>query len=188
MSLWTEKRAEIQAALKNTSTKSHSKGDLVELTQALLNSPEEELSVYVKDENTEAGYAEVKCNPSKDFRNQMKRMVVDTFGIDKADAAKLDAAEFSKGMAEAIDTVALHTIKAYMEDGRKLVFPVTSPSDARMGVSIDKKPERKSESIKFIDKEDGTVEKVSTGKYVVTKEHYAVNSHNKVPDWLKSHE
>ena len=188
MSQWTEKRNEIRIALKNTNAKSHSKGDLVDLTAALINSPEEEIPVYVKDDTAVEGYAAVMTSPAKDLRHQMKRIVMDVYDIDKAEAGKIDNVELPKAFADAVMAVSLHSMKAYMEDGRKLVLPVTAPNDARMGISIDTKPERRSESVKFIDKPDGGVEKVTTGEFVVTKEHNAINSHNKVPDWLKTRE
>lgn len=186
MSQWKEKQDEIRKALEGTNAVSHSKSDLVELTQALLNSPEETIDCYVKDGET--GYAVVPANPSAAFRTALKKVVIDEFGIDKVEAAKLDTIELTKGLAEAVDDVALHAIKGYMEVGRKCVFPLTSPDESRMGISISETPERCSESVKFQKDASGATVKVSTGKFVRTQAHKSLNSHNKVPGWLKSKE
>jgi len=183
MSKYQEKQKEIRKALEGNNAVSHSKGDLVALTQALLNSPEEAIDCYVKD--GESGYTVMPTNPAAEFRNALKRMIGDTFDIDKTELGSLDTVEFSKGLAEAVDDVALHAIKGYMEAGRKCVFPLTNPDDARMGISISKVPERVSESVKFVKNDDGSVEKISTGNFVTTAAHNSVSSHNKVPDWLK---
>lgn len=185
MSQWTEKKKEISEALKGTKARSYSKQDLTDLTHALLNSPEEELSTYVKSEN---GYTEVKSNPSKDFRDALKKVAKDVLDIDNAEADKLDTAQFSKPLASAVNDIAAHAIKASLDVGRKYPLLMTSPDESQMGISIGTAAERKTESVQFVKNEDGTTTKVPTGKWVTTKEHKTIVSHNKVPAWLKKTE
>lgn len=177
MSKYTDLLQEMTKKVNDAGSSRHSKADYVEVTRTLLNSPEHEVPVYVNDGDP------VITKPAQRYRNSLKPML-EKFGVDKAETDKLDTYEFSKEHADALNDVALQSIKDYTATGRKLVLPVTSPTEAQFELSqvdVDKKV---TDTKKPVQGEDGTYTLVPTGERKTTEAHKELRASNKVPGWL----
>lgn len=175
---------EIASKVKKNGSKSHSNADLVAMTHTLVNTPEHEVEILVKD--GDKGYNVVAHKPVERYRNSLKP-VLKTFGIDKDEAEKIMDVPFSKEHAEAIVDLSKTIVKDYVGTGRKLVFPVTSENESQMSISQVEVEEKVTKPNKIVkDEKTGEYTSVPTGKTVKTKAHLALKASNKVPGWLKS--
>lgn len=172
-------KKEITDKVKAAGGSRHSKSDLVLMTQTLLNTPEQEVNVYIKDGTP------VSTKPVERYRESLKN-VVKQFGVDKAELDKVKDIKFDKEHADALMDVANTSMKDYIGTGRKMVFPITAPDETQMEISMVEKAEKSEETRKLVQKEDGSYESVPTGKKKTTKKHKEMKVSNKVPSWLSS--
>lgn len=155
----------------------HSKSDLTNLTHTLLNTPEQELTTYIKD--TEP----VVTKPVERYRESLKP-VVKQFGVDNAELDKIQDVKFSKDHAEAVVDLAQMIVKDYTGTGRKLIFPINSKEESQMEISQVEKAAKEEETKKLVETVPGKYEQVPTGKRKKTKKHKEMKVSNKVPAWL----
>lgn len=173
---------EITEKVKSQGSSSYSKSDLVSMTQSLLNTPEHVVDVYVKNKDGEPSVLPTK--PVEKYRESLKP-VLKQFGIDKDELNKVHEVQFTKDHAEALSSLAGIIVKDYTKTGRKLKFPITSPTEGEMSLSQTDVVEKTVATRKIVQKDNGEYESVPTGKTVTTKAHNALRAGNKVPGWLK---
>ena len=172
-------KKEITDKVKAAGGSRHSKSDLTLMTQTLLNTPEQEVNVYLKDSTP------ASTKPVERYRESLKD-VVKQFGVDKAELDKVQDITFGKEHAEALMDVATTSMKDYISTGRKMIFPVTSKDESQMEISMVEKEEKTEETRKLVQNEDGSYKSVPTGKKKTTKAHKELKASNKVPSWLKT--
>lgn len=154
-----------------------SRGDYVDLTQGLLNSPETEITHY-SNPSQEKPTAVVK-KPAQAYRDSLKE-VLGQFGVDKAEAEKINDVEFSKKHAEALIDVAQTVQHDYIASGKKLRLPQLSEKETVVTLESAVLPEKTEATKKIVDKQS-----VPTGRTVKTAERTIVKSRNKVPAWMQ---
>ena len=180
---YTELCGEIAAKVNKNGNHSFSKSDLVSMTQELINTPEHEVDVYAKNGDKEPTI--ITTNPVKNYRDSLKP-ILKNFGVDSAEAEKIDTMPFGKKHAEAICDLATCMVKDYTATGRKLNLPITSKTDAQMSITQDRVKTRTTETNKIVkDEATGKFSTVPTGNIVTTKEHSVMKAGNAVPYWLK---
>lgn len=155
----------------------YSKSDHTELTKTLLNTPEQEVPVYVKDSADP-----VVTKPVENYRKSLKG-VLNQFGVDKDEAEKIMTVPFNKDHAEAINDLAGIIVKDYTKTGRKLILPITAKDEAQMELSQVTKAKKIEETRKLV-QEKGEYKSVLTGDKKTTAEHKELKASNKVPAWL----
>jgi len=176
---------EIAAKVKETNSSRHSKGDFVDMAQALLNSPEYVVEYKLKD-GTKGQPMSVKSEPVKKYRESLEP-VLKSFGIDSSEMGKLQDVQFSKKHAEAVTELASLLVKDLTGTGRKLILPITQMDETQMEISQVKVPKKTAATTKIVkDEKTGDYSTVPTGKEVTTAAHSAVKASNKVPAWLKT--
>ena len=156
----------------------YSKSDRTAVTHGLLNQPDQEVEVYLKDCPDPA-----ITKPVEHFREELKS-VVKQFGVDNAELEKVQEIECSKGFAEAFNEVSDVATKDYLSTGRKLIFPVTSESESQMELSQVEKPAKAEDTRKLVETSPGKFESVPTGERKKTKAHTEIKASNKIPGWL----
>jgi len=176
---------QISAAVTANRTSSYSHGDLVAMSHALINSPELEKTIIVKDPESN-GPKEITLRPSKEYRDSLKG-VVKKMGVDINELGKLDEMEFSKDHAEAICGLATTLVNDYTRTGRKFIFPMTSKDQSQMSITQEKVGEKKVAGRKIEkDETTGKYTSTETGAIITTKPHVVMSASNPVPGWLKS--
>ena len=171
-------KKEITDKVKAAGGTRHSKSDLTSMTQTLLNTPEQEVPVYIKDSKEP-----VITKPVERYRESLKG-VVKQFGVDNAELDKVNDVTFNKEHAEAIMDVAQTVMKDYIGTGRKMIFPITDEAESQMEISMVEKSDKVEETRKLVQQEDGSYKTVPTGKKKSTKAHREMKVSNKVPAWL----
>lgn len=156
----------------------YSKSDRTNVTHGLLNQPDQEVEIYLKDCPDPA-----VTKPVEHFREELKD-VVKQFGVDNAELDKIQEVKFSKGFAEAFNDVADIATKDYLSTGRKLIFPVTSESESQMELNQAKIPAKVKDTRKLVETSPGVYESVPTGERRKTKAHTEIKASNKIPGWL----
>lgn len=174
---------EIKSKVKPGSTRA-SRSDLVDLAQTMLNTPEHEVTVYIKGADKKP--TTVTVTPAKDYRESLKTTLIKDFGVDKDEAEKIMTIPFNKKHAAALIDVATHVIKDNMDVGRKFIFPITAKNEAQMEIAQVRVPEKVIEVAKITQGPDGTYTRELTGKRRKTAEHAAIQAKNKVPGWIVS--
>ena len=178
MSKYDDLLQEMSKKVQEAGSSRHSKSDYIEVTRTLLNTPDHEVKVYVDDVDNP-----VVTKPVQRYRDSLKS-VVEKFGVDKAETEKLDTMEFSKEHADALNDVALQAIKDYTGTGRKLVLPVTSPTESQMEIMQVDVEEKVLDTKKPVQGEDGSYSLVPTGERKTTAAHKEMRGSNKIPGWL----
>ena len=155
---------------------------LYDLSSALVNDPDYHPTTIISKE----GVPETETSqPVSDLRNGLKKLVKDEFGIDSAEAAKLDTCPINKQVSKAVADLSGLLIRGYLDTGKSYKFPMMGKDEARMQVAI-REVEETTEATKKIEKQaDGSYASVPTGKTVKTKKHLELKSANKKPAWLK---
>lgn len=176
---YDELKDQIAEAVKKSGGTRYSKADHTAMTQALINSPEQEVEVYMKDVETP-----ISTKPVARYRDSLKPMLKQ-FGVDDAELDKVQTMQFTKEHAEALNDVSAIVTKDYINTGRKLVMPITSATESQMEISQTTKPQKTEETRKPVKKDDGTYESVPTGKKKTTFEHTEIKASNKIPSWLQ---
>jgi hypothetical protein len=176
---------QITSAVKANGTSSYSHGDFVSLSHALLNSPDYEEDIYLRDA-TKGEPEKVTQTPSKDYRESLKD-VVGSFGVDKKELGKLDTMQFNRKHAEAICGLATTLLNGYTSTGRRFKLPMTSKNQSQMSIQKVDVKEKKTAS-RRIEKDPKTGEYTSreTDDIITTKAHTAMSASNATPAWLKS--
>lgn len=163
----------------------YSKNDLVGLATEMFNDNEAEIPVYVKRGDS---FEKKVYKPGAAVRTNLIAPILKTFGVDRAEMAKLAEAQTSRAGGEALADFSLLLIKQYISEnglGRKLTLPMTSPDEAVQSISCVKAAEEKRATTMIVRNEDGTYSTAPTGKVVTTKAHEKVKVGNRVPVWLK---
>lgn len=155
-----------------------SKSDLTQLTHTLLNTPEQEVTNYLKDVNDP-----VKSKPVEKYRESLKG-IVKQFGVDSAELDKVQEIKIGKDHADAVNDIAMQIVKDYTATGRKLILPIQSKDESQMEISQVEKAAKSEETRKLVETEPGKYESVPTGKRKKTKAHKELKVSNKVPAWL----
>lgn len=168
----------ITAKVKEAGGSRHSKGDFTQMTHTLLNTPDQEVTTYIKDVNDP-----VVTKPVQAYRESLKP-VLKQFGVDNAELDKIQQVKFDKNAAEAFNDLATQVVKDYTGTGRKLILPINSTDEAQMEIRQETKKETNNETKKLVQKPDGSYESVPTGKKKKTKAHKELKVSNKVPGWL----
>lgn len=175
-------KEEVADAVKKSGGHRHSRSDYNNLTEALLNSPDQEVSVYVKD-----GDNPVTTKPVEAYRNSLKP-VLKQFGVDDAELGKIQEVQFSKNHAEAFNDLAAVAMKGYLDTGRRLVLPVTGPKESQLDLVKVDRDKTSEETKKIVQNEDGSYDQVPTGKRKTKEAHSEIKASNKLPGWLVSEE
>lgn len=171
-------KEQITEKVKEAGGSRHSKSDLTQMTHTLLNTPDQEVTTYLKEVNEP-----VTSKPVQRYRETLKP-VLKQFGVDDAEMDKIQSVKFSKDHAEAFNDLACQVVKDYTGTGRKLILPVNDKDEAQMEIQQVTKPEKEEATKKPVKKDDGTYESVPTGKIRKTKAHKEMKVSNKVPGWL----
>ena len=156
----------------------YSKSDLTQLTHTLINTPDQEVPVYMKDSEDP-----VITKPVEKYRDSLKP-TLKQMGIDAAELDKIHDVTFSKDHAEAINDLAAVIVKDYTGTGRKMILPINGKDESQMEIYQETRKEKVEDTKKLVQKEDGTYEQVPTGKRRKTKAHKDMKVSNKVPYWL----
>lgn len=175
----------IHEKVKKNGTSSFSRTDLVSMAHTMVNCPEHEVDVFIKNKDGAAPDV-ITTTPVKRYRESLKP-VLKSFGIDKADLDRIQDVPFPKEHAEALVDMSLNLTKDYIETGRKLKYPLNGKSESAMEVSAVDVPTKVSEPRKIVkDEKSGVYTSVPTGKIVTTSAHTSIKAGNKIPYWLKS--
>lgn len=166
----------------NTKASMYSKTALVSLTAELLNNPDETITLYSGGKD---GVVENEVNPAKAHREQLKKVAKQTFGIDDADAAKLDSVKFSKGYAESIVDIGLVATKDYLDIGKKLTLPMRSTKETQATIAVVGRDQKETKLRELKDGPDGKKISVETDKVSVTAPQNVVKVSNKTMAWNK---
>ena len=166
---------------KGRTSSAVSRSDLENMTTTLLNTPDHEVTVYSYSAKDQSGTGEpvgVTKKPSQRYRNALKPMLRNDFGVDKHDCDKADDIVITKEHASAMIDVVTTAIHDYMRAGRKFSFPITEPDETRMEINCVIAPERTSVGNRFSkDADDDSIN--------ITKERAIIKAKNPVPYWLK---
>lgn len=162
----------------------YSRGDLIGLTDALINDTE---YCYPSISKKGDSYETEDRYPARDLRASMKKVVKKEFGVSDAELTKLDTTDLPKDMAAAISEIGSVSIKKYMETGKTYKFPMTGADESTMKVSIRNVDDivRATSRIEETAPGSGKYQSVPTGKTVRTKKHATIVAKNTVPGWLK---
>lgn len=182
MSSYNDLKKIMKEKVQTTGSSRYSKKDHISLTHALLNEPDVEVNVFIKDDESDSGYVTSTLKPVEKYRESLKP-VLSQFGIDKSEQDKIQTVEFPKAHAEALNDLAMVSMKEYMDTGRTVVFPITDESDVQLEISKHNVPEKSEETFKPVE-ENGEYKRVPTGNKKTTREHSAYKVGNKVPGWL----
>lgn len=173
---------ELKAKVEKGSS-TFSRGELINLTDAMVNDTEFSYDVYSKKGDT---FETEKRTPAKDLRVSLKKIAKKEFGIADAELSKLDTATLPKDFSAAITEINGVVTKKYMETGKTYKFPMTDKDEATLKVSLKKTKEDVRDTSKIVkDEKTGEYKSVPTGKTVKTMAHTAIVAKNVVPGWLK---
>lgn len=175
----------IDAARKDDST-IFSKNKLVGMATAMFNDADCEFPIYVKKGDT---YAVKPMYPSRNLRENLIAPIVKSFGVDRADLARISEVQTSQAGGEALADFALLLVKEYISNtglGRKLTLPMTSPKEAVQSISVVTASKDERATTAIVHNADDSYSTVPTGKVVTTESHDRLKVANRVPVWLKS--
>lgn len=172
----------VEEISKLNKSSAFSASTLYDLSSTLINDPDYHPTTIISKD----GAPETETSqPVADFRNGLKKLVKDEFGIDSAEAAKLDTCNINKQVSKSIADMSGLLIRGYLDTGKSYKFPIMDKDEARMQIAI-KEVDEVTEATKKIEKQpDGTYASVPTGKTVKTKKHKELKTTNKKPAWLK---
>lgn len=160
----------------------HSNADRVNIMHNLINEPEQ-TAKRVKAENGEPVVTEIQ--PTKRYRNALKTMVKENFGITEEEASKLDDTKLSKEHAESIIEVSDQAMSDYLNIGRTLNLPLTDEESSKMSIRKTVVGDKEEATNKIEKDENGNYRSVPTGKVMKTDKHSTLKASNKIPPWLK---
>ena len=179
--------ADITKKVKEKKSTRQSSSDLVDLTQTLLNTPEQKFSIYNKNDSSKKPAAVRVVEPVKRYRESIAGIATKYFGVDKNEAAKLaDEVQFTKKDATAVMDVSTHVIKDYTRTGRKLIFPITSLDESQMEITQVEVPDKIIDIAKITPDANGVYTRELTGEKKKTDAHYSMKASNKIPFWMQT--
>lgn len=175
----------IEACKKEDDSSTYSKTKFVGLVTAMANDPDCAIDTYTR----KGDKPEKKTvYPSRDLRNDMIAPIVKSFGVDKAEMARLEEVQVSRAGGEALANFALLAVKEYISKnglGRKLTLPMTSETETTQTLGVEESAKETKATTMIV--KDGDVYKTTpTGKIVTTEAHDKLKVTNKVPVWLKT--
>ena len=173
MSKFDEKIGELK---KESSSTAFSKKTQDDVAYALINDPDYERREYRRKGDE---FEVVKSYPVKDFRNGLKDLVKSEFGVDTAEADKLDTMDLSKKVASPVGDMAGIIVKGVMKTGKTFRFSPESDSETVMGISLHEMPEKDIETRKPEKQADGRVIQVPTGDKVHYTKRTEITASNK---------
>jgi hypothetical protein len=173
---------ELKKKISESGSSTYSRKANIELTQAMLNSPDFKRKVFSKKGDT---FESEEITPVKDFRDNLKDVVRTSYGINGPELSKLDTVKFNKKLAANVVSLGECVIKNTLETGKTYNLPVFSKDEACMKLQYDEVPEKKAATMKIEQQKDGTWKQVPTGKKVKTKKHTKLTVKNTVQSWLK---
>lgn len=182
MSRYDELVAQMRATVKEKKSTSHSNSALQQLANTLLNTPEQEKTKIVVENDAPR---EVTTTPVKTHREALKHVAAQNFGIPAEELAKLDTATLPKDYTNSIVEIGTTIINDYLDTGKRFNLPMTDKHSTRMSFMKDTAPTRISETRKIEKQADGSSVSLPTGKKVKTSERTVLKASNKVPAWLK---
>lgn len=159
-----------------------SEADRCDMMHALLNTPDHESEIFMKDAEEP-----VITTPVKEYRETLKP-ILDQFGVDKDEQDKIMDVKFSKKHARAIIDLADQAAQDYMGVGRKLILPITGKDQSQMELSHVKKDEKRENTRKPVETSPGVYESVPTGECRITAPHTELKVSNKMQDHLVTKE
>lgn len=153
-----------------------SEADRRDMMYELLNTPDHEAEVWMKDADEP-----VITTPVKDYRESLKP-ILDQFGVDKDEQNKIMEVKFPKKHADALIKLGDQAIQDYMGVGRKLILPITDKDQSQMELSHAKKDEKRENTRKPVETSPGVYESVPTGECRITAPHTEIKASNKMQD------
>lgn len=180
----------IQAAKSKGQEKSdnYSRGSMVELATVMANDIDCEIPVYIKKGDT---YEKRPMYPARSLRNDVLAPVLKSFGVDRAELARLNDVQISRAGGEALADFSMLLLKTYISKNglnRKITLPMTSPTETVQSISMESAKEERRATTMIMRNGDDTYTTTPTGKIVTTKAHEKLKVANRVPIWLKSTE
>jgi hypothetical protein len=175
----------ISEKVAKSGSRSSSKQDLTKIAQAYLNDDSREETIYSPNKKDHNNPDRVIVTPVRRYRESLKP-ILRQFGIDKAEQDKIHDTVFSKEHSEALMDAAGHILKAYIDTGRKFVFPITSKKEAQSSISKISVDKKVSPTRVITQDADGKYISMPTGKCTITEPHSSIKASNKIPSWLKS--
>lgn len=175
---YDELKSQITKKVQEAGGSRHSKSDLTSMTHTLLNTPEQEVTTYLKDSPDG-----VTTKPVEKYRETLKP-VLKQFGVDNAELDKIQSVTFSKDHADAFNDLAMQVVKDYTSTGRKLILPITDKAESQMEISQTDVAAKEVETKMPVEVSPGKYESVPTGKKRKTKAHKEMRVSNKMPAWL----
>lgn len=175
---YTELCEQLKSKVQAAGGSRYSDTDRVMIMETLINTPEHESEVFVKDSEEP-----VVMTPSRDYRESLKP-VLEQFGVDKAELDKIQEVEFPKKHAKAVIGLADAAMKDYLDVGRKMILPTTTRDETQMEFSRVWKEEKQEDTRKPVETSPGHYESVPTGERRITAPHYEIKASNKTPDHL----
>lgn len=180
------KYQEFLAECKKTSKgNNYSKNELVGLATAMFNDTDCTIPVYVKKGET---FEERAMHPSRALRDNLIAPIVKSFGVDRAEMARLSEVQTSRAGGESLADFSLLLLKQYVSKnglGRKLTLPMTSPKEAVQTISTVMVDKEERATTRINRNDDGTYSISPTGKVVTTEAHEKIKIGNRVPVWMK---
>jgi len=175
----------LETMQKTSKGNNYSKSDLTSLATEMFNDNDAEIPVFTKRGDS---FDKKIHKPGAALRTNLIAPILKSFGVDRAEMAKLAEVQTSRAGGEALADFGLLMMKYYISAnglGRKLTLPMTSPDEAVQSISCIKADEEKRATTMIVRNEDGTYSTAPTGKVVTTKAHEKVKVGNRVPAWLK---
>ena len=174
--------ASMKAKIQKAGGSRCSEADRRDLMYELVNTPDHESEVWMKDADEP-----VITTPVKDYRESLKP-VLDQFGVDKAEQDKIMEVKFPKKHADALIKLGDQAMQDYMGVGRKLILPITEKDQAQMEISHVKKDEKRENTRKPVETSPGVYESVPTGDCRITAPHTEIKASNKMQEHLVTKE
>ena len=167
----------IETIKKESSSTGYSRPVEEKLASALLNDTEYCKKQYVKKGDS---FAVKESYPVKEFRDGLKQTLVKEFGIDPAEANKLDKVDFNKGVTTPFADLANTHVMGCMKTGKSYVFNPEDERSTKMQISLREMPAKIIETTKLVQDETGKYNTVPTGdkiQYTDRTEIVAANKH-----------
>lgn len=160
-----------------SSSTAYSKKTQDEVAHALINDPDYEKHDYRRKGD---GFEDNVTYPVREFRNGLKEMVKSEFGVDAAEADKLDSIDLSKKVSTPVGEMAGVIVKGVMKTGKTFRFSPENDKETVMNIALHDMPEKDVETRKPEKQADGKVIQVPTGDkvhYTARTEIAASNKH-----------
>lgn len=169
---------------QSTSTKTYTKSGISQLANAYFNDPEYKSHKIVP--TGDGGFTEETSSPAADFRTGLKGVMKKHFGIDAAEADKLNTIDFPRSVTDPMLDGVSFVQKDYLDSGRALKIPMTKKDETAMSVFVKEVGETSIDTKRIEQTPDGTWQSIPTGETVTHMKRNAISVSNKVPGWLTS--